>query len=205
MSPNTDGYLPLVSPVSLLCSPGAPASPAAGSLPDVAAVSRDSTIGSLATSLSSTDHAANLQLLSPPLVPDTVLLHTDPVLLLELTQTYHNFLPPQEPVPSVDPPPGVLSREGPFDASDKPAATSDHPLISAGLTGCHYRMTTYREDDIASVDSSFGVQVHHPRFWSVSVRRSRPVYWVVHSLSGYKSWNSGMPCMLRCKCRGTPG
>ena len=25
-------------------------------------------------------------------------------------------------------------------------------------------MTTYREEDIASVDSSFGVQVHHPRF-----------------------------------------
>ena len=25
-------------------------------------------------------------------------------------------------------------------------------------------MTTYREDDRASVDTSFGVQIHHPRF-----------------------------------------
>ena len=40
----------------------------------------------------------------------------------------------------------------------------DHPLISAELTGCPYRMITYREDDLASVDTSFGVQVHHPRF-----------------------------------------
>ena len=103
-SPRTDGYIPLISPVS---SPG---SPAAGSLPDEVAASCDSTIGSLATSLSITYHAANLQLLSPPLIPlpDTVLLHADPALLLKLTQTYHDFLPPQEPVPSVDPPLGLF-------------------------------------------------------------------------------------------------
>ena len=93
VSPKTDGYLPLISHVS---SPG---SPAAGSLLDEVALSRDSTIGSLATSLSITDHAANLQLLSPPLIPlpdtvllhaglpliqlpDTVFLHADPALLL---------------------------------------------------------------------------------------------------------------------------
>ena len=46
----------------------------------------------------------------------------------------------------------------------EPAATSDHPLISARLMRYPYHMTTYHEDDIASVDSSFGVQVHHPRF-----------------------------------------
>ena len=81
--PSTDRYLPLVSPVSSL------GAPAAGSLPDVAAALFDSTIGSLATSLSSIDHAVNLQLLSPPLIPlpDTVLLHTNPTLLLE--PTYH--------------------------------------------------------------------------------------------------------------------
>ena len=117
-------------------------------------------------SLSITDHAANLHLLAEPLIPltEAVLLHTDPALLLKLTQTHHDFLPPQEPVPSVNPPQAVLSREGPFDASTKTAATSTHPLIPAGLTGCPYRMTTHREADIASVDTSFGVQVHHPRF-----------------------------------------
>ena len=126
---------------------------AAGSLPDEAAESRDNTIRSTATLLSITDHAANLQLLTPPLnpFPDEVLLQADPALLFKLTQTYNDFLPPQEPVPAVDPPP-VLSREGPFDASSEPAATSDHPLISNGLTGCPYHMTSYRQQDIASVD-----------------------------------------------------
>ena len=78
-------------------------------------------------------------------------------------QSYHDFLPPQEPVPAVDLPP-VLSREGPFDASTEPAATSDHPLISAGLTRCPYHMTSYCEEDIAGVEATFSIQVHHPRF-----------------------------------------
>ena len=117
------------------CRQCSPTALAAGSLLDEATGSYHSTIGSPATSLSITDHAANLQLLSEQLspLPDAVLLHTDPALLLELTQTYHDFIPPQKSIPSVDPPPAVLSREGPFDASTEPAATSDHPLISTGL------------------------------------------------------------------------
>ena len=101
VSPRSDGYLPLVSPVS---SQG---SLTAGSLPDEAAASRDSTFGSSAMSLSITDHAANFQLLTPPLIllPDTVLIQADPALLLKLTQTYSDFLLPQEPVTAVDPQP----------------------------------------------------------------------------------------------------
>ena len=58
-----------------------------------AAASRDSVIESLSTSLSITDHTANLCLLTPPLIPfpNTVLLHADPALLLELTKNYHDF------------------------------------------------------------------------------------------------------------------
>ena len=74
--------------------------------------------------------------------------------------------------------------EGPFDASTEPAATSSHPLISAGLTGCPYCMTSYREEDIASID--FGVQAHHPRFLeSVGAPESTrllgrpPVEWLI--------------------------
>ena len=52
--------------------------------------------------------------------------------------------------------------EGLFDASIEP--NEDHPLISTGLTRCPYRMTTYRDNDLASVDTSCGVQIHHPRF-----------------------------------------
>ena len=68
-SPRSGGYLPPVSPVSSPELPSSRASPAAGSLPDEAAASRDRVIGSLSTSLSITDHRANLRLLTPPLIP----------------------------------------------------------------------------------------------------------------------------------------
>ena len=72
VSPGTDGYLPLVSTVSSLgspVSPGLQVALAAGYPPDEATGSRDSTIGSPATSLSFTDHVANLNPLSP--LPDS--------------------------------------------------------------------------------------------------------------------------------------
>ena len=81
----TDIYPCVIIPVSKPGSPGAPAAPAAGSLLDVAAGLRDSSIGSRCL-------AQTMQLLSPLLIPlpDTVLLHTDPALLLELTQISHD-------------------------------------------------------------------------------------------------------------------
>ena len=57
-----------------------------------------------------------------------------------------------------------LSREGPFGAFCVPSDTWGHPLIVEGLPGCPYRMTSYREEDIAEVDPTFGVQLHHPHF-----------------------------------------
>ena len=45
--------------------------------------------------------------------------------------------------------------------SSEPEAAGDHPLI---LIGCPYRMTTYRDCDLACVDTSFSVQIQHPRF-----------------------------------------
>ena len=86
--------------------------------------------------MSITDYAANLTLLSEFLIPfpDSMLLQ--PALALMLPHTYPGCQPPHAPVPSVDPPPAVLLCEGPFDAFTEPADTSDHPLISVGLTGC---------------------------------------------------------------------
>ena len=88
MSPGTDGYLPcfvtgLTGLTRLTGCTGYRLSTRRGDW------SRDSIIGSPATSLSKTDHPANLNLLSRPLIPlpDTVLLHTDPALLLELRPT----------------------------------------------------------------------------------------------------------------------
>ena len=157
VSPRTDGYLPCVSPVSSPSSTVSPAAPTVGSLLDEATGSFDSNIGRL----SITDHVANLHLLSEPLMPlpDAILLETELARLLDLMQTYRYFVPPQGPVPSVAPPPAALSRKGLFDASIEPTAIDDNPLISTGLTGCAYRMTTYREKDPASVDTSFGVHM----------------------------------------------
>ena len=157
VSPDTDGYLPRISRVS---SPGSPVVPTAGSVLDEVTGSFYSTLGSPATSLSIMDHATNLHLLSEPLIPlpGAVFLQADPILLLDLTQSYDDYIPTQVPVASVSQPSAFLTREGPFDASTEPAAISNHPLISAGLTGCPYRMTTYREADLTSV------HFHHPRF-----------------------------------------
>ena len=59
--------------------------------------------------VSLTDHA-----LKPGRWPNVagtrVLIDTNPARMLDLTQTYRDFVPPQGPVPSVAPPPAVLSR-----------------------------------------------------------------------------------------------
>ena len=118
--------------------------------------SYEGTFRSPATSLSITEHAAHLDLMTEPLIPLPVpgLLDTDRDLSLDIAQSSLYGLFPLVPVHLV-----VLR-----DAATEPAAAGGHPLISTDLTGCPYGMTTYREEDIVCVDSAFEVQVHHPRF-----------------------------------------
>ena len=42
--------------------------------------------------------------------------------------------------------------------------TEDSPLISTGLPGCPYRMTSYTGTALSDADETYGLQVHHPRF-----------------------------------------
>ena len=49
-----------------------------------------------------------------------------------------------------------LSREGPFDVYCAPSDTGGHPLILDGLSGSPHRMTSYREEDVAESDPTFG-------------------------------------------------
>ena len=63
--------------------------------------------------------------------------------------------------------------------------TGGHLLISTGLPGCPYRMTTYREEDFAHVEPIFGVQFHHPRFLECIGHPSRPGCWVVPRPNGF--------------------
>ena len=171
VSPGSDGVLHLLSPISSPESPSSQTSLAAGSLLDEVVESRDSAIGSPATSLSITDHTAGLQLLTPPLIPlpDTIFVQTDAAVLMELTQAYQDFHPPQPPVSLVDPPPGV-SREGLFDPSTEPATTRNYPLSSTRRAGWPYRITSYRDDDHSHVDLPFlecrrFLECHPPAEW----------------------------------------
>ena len=57
-----------------------------------------------------------------------------------------------------------IVREGPFDAGATPMDTEDSPLISTGMPGCPYRMTSYTGTALVDADVTYGLQLHHPRF-----------------------------------------
>ena len=78
-----------------------------------------------------------------------------------------------------------ISREGPFDASATPMDTEDSPLISTGLPGCPYRMTSYTGTALSDADETYGLQLHHPRFLefigapeSARLLNHSPSFWV---------------------------
>ena len=57
-----------------------------------------------------------------------------------------------------------VSREGPFDAYSSPMDTGDSPLITTGLPGCPYRITSYTGPAVADTNPAFGMQLHHTQF-----------------------------------------
>ena len=66
-------------------------------------------------------------------------------------------MPPSEgPALKVVPPPAVFSREGPFDASLK----QQPPETTRDTHGALYQMTTYRDSDLAYMDTLFGATIH---------------------------------------------
>ena len=78
-----------------------------------------------------------------------------------------------------------IAREGPFDASATPMDTEESPLISTGLPGCPYRMTSYTGTTLADADETYGLQLHHPWFLefigaleSARLLNHSPSFWV---------------------------
>ena len=78
-----------------------------------------------------------------------------------------------------------IAREGPFDAFASPMDTEDSPLVTTGLPGCPYRITSYNGPAISDMNPAFGLQLHHPRFLeSISAPESArllyrsPTFWV---------------------------
>ena len=57
-----------------------------------------------------------------------------------------------------------VTREGPFDAVASPMDTEDSPLVTTGLLGCPYRITSYTGPALSDMKPAFGLQLHHPRF-----------------------------------------
>ena len=78
-----------------------------------------------------------------------------------------------------------VSREGPFDAYAAPMDTEDSPLVTTGLPGCPYRVTSYTGPAVADSNPAFGLQLHHPRFLefigapeSACLLYHSPTFWV---------------------------
>ena len=57
-----------------------------------------------------------------------------------------------------------IAREGPFDAFASPMDTADSPLVTTGLPGCPYRITSYNGPALSDMNLAFALQLHHPRF-----------------------------------------
>ena len=78
-----------------------------------------------------------------------------------------------------------IAREGPFDPVTTPMDTEDSPLINASMPGCPFRMTSYTGPAMADADTSYGLQLHHPRFLefigapeSARLLNQSPSFWV---------------------------
>ena len=78
-----------------------------------------------------------------------------------------------------------VSREGPFDAYTSPMDTEDSPLVTTGLPGCPYRITSYTGPAVADTNPAFGMQLHHPRLLefigapeSARLLYHSPMFWV---------------------------
>ena len=78
-----------------------------------------------------------------------------------------------------------IVREGPFDAGATPMETEDSPLISTSMPGCPYRMTSYTGTAMVDADTTYGLQLHYPRFLefigapeSARLLNHSPSFWV---------------------------
>ena len=78
-----------------------------------------------------------------------------------------------------------IAREEPFDAITSPMDTEDSPLVTTGLPGCPYRITSYNGPTISDMIPAFGFQLHHPLFLefigapeSALLLYHSPTFWV---------------------------
>ena len=77
-----------------------------------------------------------------------------------------------------------IAREGPFDSFIQWIRRTA-PLVTTGLPGCPYRITSYNGPAISDMNPAFGLQLHHPRFLefigapeSARLLYRSPTFWV---------------------------
>ena len=96
--------------------------------------------GALSYNLGLMDSRSDVQLVTIPIYP----LPAEMVLLPVPPSGQPTSVPLSSPNgvqwSPATPPTCDVSREGPFDAYCSPMDTGDHPLVSAGLPGCPYRV-----------------------------------------------------------------
>ena len=71
-----------------------------------------------------------------------------------------------------------VSREGPFDTYSSPMDTGDSPLVTTGLPGCPYRITSYTGPAVADTNPAFGMQLHH--LWFLELIRAPESAWLLY-------------------------
>ena len=78
-----------------------------------------------------------------------------------------------------------IVREGPFDVGATPMEMEDSPVINTSMPGCPYRMTSYTGTAMVDADTTYGLQLHHPRFLefigapeSARLLNNSPSFWV---------------------------
>ena len=54
-----------------------------------------------------------------------------------------------------------IARERPFDAFAAPKDTEDSPLVTTGLPGCPYQITSYNGEANSDRNPAIGLQLHH--------------------------------------------
>ena len=74
-----------------------------------------------------------------------------------------------------------VSWEGPSDAYFSTTDTGGSPLVTTGLLGCPYQITSYTGPAVADTNPAFEMQLHHYRFLEFyRLLYHSPEFWIQH-------------------------
>ena len=90
-----------------------------------------------------------------------------------------------------------IIREGPFDAVASPMDMEDSPLITTGLLGCPYRITSYNGPALSDMNSGvyYGLVYNSTTrgSWNSSEHQSQPDCCITHHRFAWIVWERSVP------------